>query len=192
MKKIEVIFSPEPVDRDEAESVPVRVVGVYDDMSAYIAASHQLRTIANRCEASRFDSVWWSFESLTEPEVREVATRAVADANMIWCAACMFRPLPEMVKAWMEEWSARTYKPDAAFIALLGCPPAGNVGQAPTRLCLCRAAQTAGMSFFEKRFHYVDTQLAEQRPRAEFFPPLEKPGVFRERYYPVDHWGINE
>lgn len=192
MKKIEVIFSPESVDRDKAEAVPVRVVGIYDDVSAYIAATHQLQMIANRCEASRFDSVWWSFESLAEPAVREMATRAVADASLIWCAACMFRPLPETVKAWMEDWSERTHKPDAAFIALLGCPLAGDVGPAPTRLCLCQAAHAAGMSFFEKRFHYVDTQLAEKRRRAEFFPSVEKPAVLREPHYPVNHWGINE
>lgn len=192
MKKIEVIFSPERVDRDAAEPVPVRVVGVYGDESAYVAATHQLRTIAHRCEAGRFDTVWWSFESLAEPEMRELATQAVTDANMIWCAACLFRPLPETVKAWMEDWSARTHKPDAAFIALLGCPLACDVDQAPTRLCFCRAAQAAGMEFFEKHFHYADRPFAERTPRAEFFQPAENRAVIREPYYPADHWGINE
>lgn len=58
MKNIEVKFPQELFDSDTAEAVPVRVVGVYDDESAYVAATHQLLLIARRCEASRFNTVW--------------------------------------------------------------------------------------------------------------------------------------
>lgn len=192
MKNIEVKFPQELFDSDVAEPVPVRVVGVYDDESAYVAATHQLLLIASRCEACRFDTIWWSFNSLAELAVREAAMRAVADANMIWCASCRFRALPDTVKAWMEDWSERTHKPDAALVALLGCPLAGDVVQSPTRLCLYRAAQAAGMKFFEKHFHFVDARLAADYARAGICSPVETLAGLRGPDFPQVHWGINE
>ena len=193
MKEINVKFLSQSVNPDVADLVPVKVAGVYCDAAAYVTAKYQLQCIANRCDAIfEFDSTWWSFDSLAEPEVRAAAAHAATKADMIWCATCVCKPVPHIVRNWIKDWSAHTHRPDAALIALLRCPTAVDFEHSPTRSCLCRAAQAAGMEFFEKRFHCAGEHNTAEHSRAVLSQFAGHPAEFSQPVHPGIRWGINE
>ena len=189
MKEIKATFLSQSVEPDASEVVPVKVAGVYCDLSAYVAAAHQLQSLANRCNSiCRFDSTWWSFESLAAPEMREAAAHAAAAANLVWCSACACEPLPDTVKAWLEDWSAQERKVDTALVAMLRCPLAGDFEHSPTRLCLCAVARASAMELFERKLVCDCPQQHSSLTKTEI--PLQL--VNQPEGQAHRGWGINE
>lgn len=189
MSEIKAHFSSRFSGAGVPEAAPVKVVGVYSELSDYLMATHQLQRIANRSPSvGDFQSSWWSFEALEHPQERQKAARAAAEADIIWCSSCACEPLPDAVRAWMHNWSAHKGKPDAALVSCLRCPLNGDFEQSPTRLCLCKAALAAGAEFFERRL-VCDCPQADNPLRGMAMPPLplNPPGEKQIRW-----WGINE
>ena len=114
---------------------------------------------------------------------------------MIWCATCACEPLPETVESWIRGWRIRirNRKTEAAFVAHLKYPVPCDFERLPARNSLYKAAQTAGMEFFERRMDCdcshlptEETTRASQKPRRESrVPDLPDDQQIRA-------WGINE
>jgi len=180
------------VDPFAIEIGPIKVVGVYCDVSAYITSTQQLLAIASRSGCS-CQSTWWNLASLNDPETCHAAARAATEADVIWCAACACQPLPHAVRGWMQEWAAQQHKADATLVALLRCPLEGDVGTSPTRLCLCAAAREAGLEFCEQRVICNCGDCETDYGRWESHQPeLPRPIPFSVEDRPTCGWGINE
>ncbi len=189
MRGIIAHFNAQSLGPRVPDPAPVKVVGVYRDVSDYIMATHQLQRIANRCPlVGDFESTWWSFDALKQPREVQEAARAAAEADLIWCSACACEPLPKEVAAWVRQWSVDHSKPDAALVSLLRCPLSGDFERSPTRLCLCNAARVAGVEFFERRL-VCDCPQADDPLTGIGIPPpaAGTPGDRQIRW-----WGINE
>jgi hypothetical protein len=193
MKEIEAYVRPRFVDSVSAELGSLKIAGVYCDFSAYLAATRHLQSIADHCTLlCEFHSNWWSFETLRAACEREQADRAAAEADMIWCAACVCKPLPNPVKTWLKEWLARKHKAVAALVVLLRCPPRHDFERTPNRLCMWRDAQAAGVDFFAGRFNCACERVAKEHSRAALRNGYEKSSTVSQPIRPVVDRGINE
>lgn len=170
----------------------LKVVGVFADLPAHVLATSLLRNVTRNCSTvCKLDSAWWSFDMLTSASVRETATRAAADADMIWCSTYACEALPERVRVWVDAWTESRDKSDAALVALLRCPSNYKVEHSPARAYLSQAAEAAGIELFVQRFDCAYS--------ASLNPPYSVRLQIRnqiDEYHPdwqqVRHWGINE
>lgn len=170
---------------------PLNIVGLYADPLLRGLALGVLRGIARNCEqVCQFQSEWWTFDNLAMPAERDLVSKAVADADMIWCAAYADRPLPEAVAAFVERWLARSPESECALVVLLNCPSGYIIEQSPSCTLLRRLARKAGSGFFSRCFTHDGSLAAAASPFAvhstPWLPPEDDPVRGQVR------WGINE
>ena len=185
------LASPPDTGAAAENPFPLSIVGLSADPLLHGLALSVLSGIARNCEAvCQFQSDWWTFEHLTMPAERELASKAVADADMIWCAAYADRPLPEAVTALVERCLPRSPEGECALVALLSCPPGYVVEQSPSWNSLRRLARQAGSEFFTQCFTQDGSLAADASqfadPSSVWLPPENDPVRGQIR------WGINE
>lgn len=185
---------PQPpvfLDTPAESCPPLKLVGLHADLPLRTLAMGVLRGIARNCEAvCQFQSEWWTFDDLTMPGERDLASKAVADADMIWCAAHADQPLPEAVTAFLERCLAPSPEGECALVALLSYPSGCVIGQSPSWTSLRRLARKAGSEFFTQCFTQDGSLAADASqfaaPSSVWLPPESDPVRGQIR------WGINE
>ena len=182
-----------PPDAEAAAENPssLNIVGLYADPLLQTVALSVLRRVARTCEAvCKVQSQWWRLDALSLPSERETASKAAAEADMIWWAIHADQELPEAAVLWADWSVAHQSKTECALVVLLSCPPAYVIHRSPSWFHLRQLAHTAGVEFFFERFERDQALLAEvplyASPISVWLPAESDPGRGQI------HWGINE
>ena len=140
-------------------------------------------------------SQMWKFEVLSIPELREMAAKDAAMANLIIVSSRGDRELPAHVKDWIEMWLG--YRGDAvALVALFDSPPEQAEHAQATQTYLEGVAKRGQMEFFT----WPEVALGEQSGRRSLVPGhrSEMPGglllppvVVAPPEAGFSHWSIN-
>jgi hypothetical protein len=133
----------------DGESIPVfSVFIVYEDFATGKQAKRACDfLVANLTHEWQVTSQMWKFEVLSIPELRELAAKDAASANLILVSSRGDREVPDDVKAWIDMWLA--YKGDTvALVALLGRPREQAEHAQATQTYLERVAERGRMEFF--------------------------------------------
>ena len=138
-----------PVVSSEREDIPVfSVVIVYEDFRTGKQAKQACDFLEeNLSHEWQVTSQMWKFEVLSIPELREIAAKDAAMANLIIVSSRGDGELPADVKGWIEMW--RGYKDGAvALVALFDRPPEQAEHAQATHAYLERVAKRGRMEFF--------------------------------------------
>jgi hypothetical protein len=141
-------FHP-PVASSEREGIPVfSVVIVYEDFRTGKQAKRACDFLEeNLSHEWRVTSQMWKFEVLSIPELREIAAKDAAMANLIIVSSRGDDELPADVKDWIEMW--RGYEDGAvALVALFDHPPERAEHAHATHAYLESVAKGGRMEFF--------------------------------------------
>ena len=133
----------------DPESIPVfSVVIAYED---FTTGKHARRAcdfvVANLSRKWQVTSQMWKFEVLSIPELREMAAKDAAVADLIVVSSHGHDELPADVKGWIEMWRG-CEAGASALVALFDSPP-GRAGHArATHAYLAGVAKRGQMEFF--------------------------------------------
>ena len=144
-------------------------VVAYEDAStvdrAQKAWDHLICTLQGHSE---FGLRLWKFEFLRTPEMRAVAARDAAQADMILIATHGTGELPAEVKAWIDGWLAHKgeVQGDQSTLAVLFDAPPDKVGvPAPAQFAyLQRAARKGNMDFLVSTYDRSGATTGFSRP----------------------------
>jgi hypothetical protein len=138
-----------PVVSTSREGAPVfSVVLVFEDFSTGKRAKRAYDFLAaNLTHEWHVVSQMWKFEVLSIPELREMAAKDAAMANLIIVSSRGDRELPAPVKDWIEMWLG--YRGDAvALLALFDSPPEQAEHAQATQTYLEGVAKRGQLEFF--------------------------------------------
>jgi hypothetical protein len=124
------------------------VVIAYEDFNAgkQAKAAYDF-LVANLTHEWSISRQMWKFEVLGIPELRNMAAKEAARANLIIVSSCGDRDLPVEVKAWIEAWLG--YQGNSvALVALFDCPPEGAERTQVAQAYLEGVAKRGRMEFF--------------------------------------------
>jgi hypothetical protein len=187
-----------PVVSTSREGAPVfSVVLVFEDFSTGKRAKRAYDFLAaNLTHEWHVVSQMWKFEVLGIPELREMAAKDAAMANLIIVSSRGDRELPAHVKDWIETWLG--YRGEAvAIVALFDSPPE-RAGQAQaTQTYLEGVAKRGQLEFFTWPEVGLDEQsrpvsLVLDRRLEMAARPLLPPVIVAPQEKGFSHWGINE
>jgi len=136
----------------------------------------------------------WKFDVLSIPNLREIAIKDAAMADII-IISCHGNDLPTHLKTWLESWLIQPLK-TLALVALFGDAHDRDRAHSASRDYLAGIAQSAGIEFFAHPY-----ELLGKARREEF--PFPRSVDFVEQSLPtlagmvqpdvtVPRWGINE
>ena len=133
----------------EPESIPVfSVVIAYEDFATgkYAKRASDF-VVANLSREWQVTRQMWKFEVLSIPELREMAAKDAAVADLIVVSSHGHDELPADVKGWIEMWRG-CEAGASALVALFDSPP-GRAGHArATHAYLAGVAKRGQMEFF--------------------------------------------
>ncbi len=138
-----------PLNGSDREDIPVfNVVIAFEDFSTGKQAEGAYDfLVANLSHEWQVASQMWKFEVLSIPELREMAAKDVASANLIIISSHGDRELPTDVKEWIELWLG--HRGDTvALVALFDCAPEQARHAKATQIYLKRVAKRGDMEFF--------------------------------------------
>jgi len=174
------------------------VVIAYEDLESGKQAKQTYDFLAEKVGPDcRFTNQMWKFDVLGIPNLRDIAVKDAAMADII-IVSCQGDALPIPAKSWIESWASLPVNA-MALIALLGGAQTAPSQSAGTRAYLAGVAKRARMEFFAQ----------PQRPSARNEDPfhfnrsVSLSGTFSETMLPpfftglkrdtsVSRWGINE
>lgn len=177
----------------ELEPKPtVRALIAYEDRDTGMRArdffERMVRQFGEDCD---FQHKLLDLDVLSVAGLRDTAADEAADADMILLACHGDGELSRDVKQWCEDWLARSWKGDAALVALFDEGSEASSGRGPAREFLEGIARRAGMTFIPHTMPRPVTQLT-----IEFSaPPRPSCRASADRLYNVEtwpRWGINE
>ena len=187
-----------PAASSNREGAPAfSVVLVFEDFNTGKRAKRAYDFLAaNLTHEWQVISQMWKFEMLNIPELREMAAKDAAMANLIIVSSRGDRQLPTHVKDWIEMWLG--CQGDAvALVALFDSPLEQAEHAQATQTYLERVAKRGRMEFFT----WPEVALGEQsRPgslvldRGSEMPggPLLPPVVVAPQKAGFSRWSINE
>ena len=173
---------------------PLKIVGLYADLPAYLLAMRVLHNVGEECSTDcKLSVVWWSFDTLSAEHGQTMGTDLANEADMVWCSTNACEALPESLKACVAAWASTRREAERALVALLRCPPDYKMEQSPARTYLGQLAEAAGIELFVQRFDCGCTNSAGPRPPTSK-PPSAHETPFEERHpcQQFRHWGLNE
>jgi hypothetical protein len=144
-----------------------------------------------------FQCSWWKLDHLVNPALRQEASDAAVEANMVILSlgreSCFNREQQE----WIEDWTARRPHRKSAFVVLIAGTGAPERDAAPLLHSLGNFARRAGMDFFPHGFSLNPPvakpelpSLIEAAPRPVPASPLMRQVL--QHKSPIPRWGINE
>ena len=174
------------------------VVIAYEDLESGKQAKQTSDFLAEKVgKDCRFTNQMWKFDVLGIPNLRDIAVKDAAMADII-IISCRGDELPFQAKGWIESWLALPLNA-MALIALLGDSQKRSSQSALTRTYLAGVAKRAEMEFFAEPqrpfarnrdlFRY-DRGVMSRGSFSETMQPPFFPGL--ERDSSVSRWGINE
>ncbi len=187
-----------PAGPEEREGVPVfSVVLVFEDFDTGKRAKRAYDfLVANLTKEWRVTSQMWKFEMLSIPELREIAAKDAAMANLIIVSSRGDRELPAEVKDWIELWQGDKGEP-VGLVALFDLPSNQAQHAQATQNYLERMAERGQMEFFT----WPEIDFGQRR-RQEWVIQDGHAGLTDEPFLPLSamsarevsfaHWGINE
>jgi hypothetical protein len=187
-----------PAASSNREGAPVfSVVLAFEDFNTGKRAKRAYDFLAaNLTHDWQVTNQMWKFEMLSIPELREIAAKDAAMANLIIVSSRGDRELPVDVKDWVEMWLG--YRGDAvALVALFDSPPEQAEHAQATQTYLERVAKRGQMEFFT----WPEVGLGGQSWRASLIldPRSEMAGgpllasvMVAPREAGLSHCGINE
>jgi hypothetical protein len=139
--------APDQMQTDDAKP-RFNVVIAYEDFAAGRHAQLTCDILARNLERElTLDSQMWKFDVLGNPQLREMATRDAAEADLIMIATRGEGDLPREVKVWIDDWTGRLCNA-MALVKLTdrnrGCGPDDDM----IRAYLESVARRTGMDFF--------------------------------------------
>ena len=138
-----------PLRSSDDAIIPVfNVVIAYEDFATGKQAKRACDfLVANLSHQWQVASQMWKFEVLSIPELREIAAKDAAMADLIILSIHGDDELPVGVKDWVEMW--RGYEGDAVALIALFDSPTGHAGHAQaTHAYLEDVAKRQQMEFF--------------------------------------------
>jgi hypothetical protein len=182
-----------PVDsRDDSA---FSVVIAYEDFETGIHARRTYDFLVCNLEDGRgFSHQMWKFDVLRIPELREIAARDAAAADLIIISCQGASDLPDSVKEWNELWLAKQGR--SVGLVLLFDTARDAAKAADVSKYLAGLAQRGGIEFFSQPFFNktpsnlsaLDFNLAKQGEAGDYFPI----SALEPKHMPVPRWGINE
>ena len=187
-----------PAEFSEREDIPVfSVVLVFEDFNTGTRAKRAYDFLAaNLTQEWRVTSQMWKFDLLSNPELRELAAKDAATANLIIVSSRGDRALSAGVKEWIELWQGYQGEPEA-LVALFDRPPEEAGHALTTQAYLERVAERGRMEFFT----WPGIELEPPRPQATMVldqrlgmagVPFHPLAAIPPREVSFAHWGINE
>jgi hypothetical protein len=169
------------------------VVIAYEDLESGKQAKHAYDFLAEKIGSEcHFTNQMWKFDVLGIPNLRDIAVKDAAMADII-IIACQSDDLPVQAKNWMESWLALPSNA-MALIALLR--DSQTTQSAATRVYLAEAAKRAKMEFFTQPQKPTSRNLTEDLPyfqRSALREIAPKPfTIALPRGTSGSRWGINE
>jgi len=168
----------------------LNVVIAYEDFET---GTHAKKTydflVANLAHDCQFFYQMWKFEVLSIPQLREIAAKDAANADLIMLS-CHGHALPPEVMAWLEFWLGEPNHA-VALVALFTEPHI--VATAEVREYLASVATRGQLEFFAQPGELPDhpKQSGLRLPRnSELDVPILKTAVEHEISFP--RWGISE
>ena len=179
---------------------PFDLVVAYEDAETRTRALHLYDHLAQQLlDDYDFQCSWWKFDHLANSTLRQQASDAAAEANMIILCLHGRDGVTAEQRAWIEEWLPRRDGRKSALVAMLGGTDeaGGPSGTSATLNYLRNVARLGRMDFFDHTFN-VDLpqrELSMQPPPVD--PPriTPPPVVVHPLLYhqmPTPRWGINE
>ena len=181
----------------DREDIPIfSVVIAFEDFNTGKKAKRAYDyLVGNLSREWQVTSQMWKFEVLTLPELREMAAKDAAMANLIIVSSRGDRELPAGVKDWIKIWLG--YKGDAvALVALFGCAPEQAEHARATQTYLERVAKRGNMEFFtwplvgpgmEVRQESLVVDRRSETAGGLLLPPV----VVAPQEASFAHWGSN-
>ncbi len=168
----------------------------YEDFRTGTLARQAYEFVAqNLSHEWRVNEQMWKFEALGVPELRELAARDAAKADLI-IVASDGGELPIEAKAWIEEWLARKCGA-VALVALFDCPPERAERAQIAQAYLEGVARRGGMEFFTWPAEWPAGERGPEylirgrhwETSGETLLPL---ALAAARPESPSHWGLNE
>ena len=126
----------------------LNVVIAFEDVSAGKHAQRFYEYLSERLgNEFEFTRYQWNFSLLKDANVREVAARDAATADIIIVATHGDHDLPDHFKSWIQLWLGKNANP-MALVALFDRPNSCEITRALTRSYLNDVARVGGMEFF--------------------------------------------
>jgi hypothetical protein len=188
----------QPLDSPRAEAAPVfSVVIAYEDFHAGKQAKQAYDfLVENLSHEWQVTSQMWKFDVLSVRELREMAARDAAMADLIIVSTNSQGEFPADVKTWIEMWLG--YRGGAvALVALFNQPPKHAEQARMTQAYLEGVANRGQMEFFTWPNAWPEQEGSPERAMldrhwettGETLIPL---AALRPREESLSHWGINE
>jgi hypothetical protein len=182
--------------------MPFNLLIAYEDQPTRHRALHLSHHLSTQfVDGYDFRCSWWKFDHLANEILREQATHAAGEANMIVLALNARSELSPLQAEWIQAWLPLRQKsgaggvPNGALVALVATPETHDSSNdpEPRNTGQLRTLAAAGqLDFFSHAFELpkpvaetpekldlIDPPRSEQRPRSSFKMPIPR-------------WGINE
>ncbi len=140
---------------------------------------------------------WWKLDHLVNSALRQEATDAAIEANMVIVSLRADSQFDPEQQQWIEEWTARRPHRKSAFVVMLAGTNAPERDAAPLMANLRNLAFRAGMDFFPHGFNIDPSGMKPSFPTPTELVPRFSPTTpllkeILQHRNPIPHWGINE
>lgn len=196
------------------DRAPFELLVAYEDVPTRHRALHLSHHLSRQFTNDYdFRCSWWKFDHLANSILREQATHAAADANMIVLALNARPQLEPLQSEWIQSWLPlrqhhRSRKVNGALVALVAlmanAEPAMTEGAKQTTEHLRQMAAAARLDFFAHAFELPalgagenpDSQLLVPGQKLDLEPdPADSRRIDPTSIHfkmPIPRWGINE
>ena len=181
-----------------ADAAPVLNVQIlYEDKPVALRAKQAFDQVADQFRGQEnFQVSLWRFDLLQDPDLRQLATRSAASADIILLSTHGWSPLPEAVSSWVIEWlGGRTDALPALVISL----DADAKDSATARKLLAGLARVTNSIGVDLIPHYGSPpepddpwMIPQIQYRAELMTSVLGDALRHTESHPYRHWGIND
>ncbi len=173
------------------------VLLVYEDLSTGLRARRAFEETARRLASEAdFNVDLWKFDLLREPVLLQWATKAAADADIIFLSAHGYGELPHAVDLWLKRWLESRGGGPCALVVLLDQEAGDNAAATQALQGLHARALAGGVEIFLQAGGTLRTQQpstlvdVQRDAKATAIIPGESHREFERHSY--RDWGINE
>jgi hypothetical protein len=141
-----------------------------------------------------FQCTWWKLDHLRSSTLRDQASDAAAEANMIILSVREGLELSPNVRTWIESWIGKRDSRKSALVALVGGRNQHDPGASPVVHYLQRVARQGKMDFFAHAFDLPQAE-GEAVPSPVLGPPTFAAALLDDGLvddHSTNRWGINE
>ena len=187
-------LSSQPVD----ETPGFNILIAYEDFECGKQAKATYDFLVENLDADcHFSNTMWKFDVLGIPKLREMASKDVAEADIIIIACKGHHRLPADVKAWFESW-VEEKTAAIALVALLDSSEINPEQVEATRDYLASVAKRGRMEFFMQPYdQFLAKSKGEPKNIARQISPLDEEALstlsgITQQDLSFPRWGINE